>query len=137
MTSLASHDRVGPFGRIAGAIGSAYDRMKDTWRLQGELARMGDREVADLGVTRPELESLARAGSGRRRLMHAMMARVGVRPSDLKWVPGLMREVERTCGLCADSRRCRKWLSAPQPAGSHRGFCPNAGSFDEALRGRR
>jgi uncharacterized protein YjiS (DUF1127 family) len=135
MTSMVSHGDAGFFARVAERLEGLFGAARNRLRLYDELARMGDREVADLGVSRVELEALAQAGGRPRRLMQAMMARVGVRQSDLKWVPGLTREVERTCGLCAEKRRCRRWLRAAQPSGSHRSFCPNAASFDRALRG--
>lgn len=136
MTRLEEGRGSGALARLASGWAGLLGAVRQRWTLADEVARLDDREVADLGLSRTELRSVAQAGSRPRRLMTAMMARVGVRPSDLRRVPGLMREVELNCASCADKRRCRRWLRSAEPAATYRDFCPNADSFDRALAKR-
>jgi uncharacterized protein YjiS (DUF1127 family) len=136
MIGMDRERRIGPGADLARGWNVLLRAVRDRWTTASDVARLDDHEVADLGISRNELQAIVRAGTQPRRLMTAMMARIGVRPSDLRRISGLTREVERTCALCAEKRRCRRWLKAEQPSQDYRSFCPNAASFERARAAR-
>ncbi len=105
-------------------------RFRTARELMGLGRREFDRTLTDVGLTRSALPEVLRSYPESGELLGCMMEHVGV---DLAWLranPRMMRDLDRSCGLCAERRRCRKWMKRRQPADGYRAFCPNAFNFD-------
>lgn len=104
-------------------------------RLARQLIYLGrrdyERAMADLGLGPGDLDTVLRSDPDSKTLLVRMMAHVGVDLGWLKAHPRALRELERTCSLCGERRRCRNWMKTRQPAGAYHAFCPNAPGFDE------
>jgi uncharacterized protein YjiS (DUF1127 family) len=114
--------------RLASGLRRFVHALHDRLALEGELARMDDREIADLGVTRNELQALTRPGNRSARLLKGMTERLGVTAAMLAREPELRRDIQRTCTTCDTQRKCRRWLRNPASADAYRRCCPNAGA---------
>jgi uncharacterized protein YjiS (DUF1127 family) len=127
-----AHERA----RLSRGIRRLLQAMHDRLTVENELARMDDREIADLGVTRNELHALTRPGNRSAKLLKGMTERLGVTAAMLEHAPELRRDIQRVCTTCDAQGRCRRWLRHPSSAEAYRKFCPNAGAF-ALLKGRQ
>jgi uncharacterized protein YjiS (DUF1127 family) len=129
MTSLAE------FGRT---VTHFFVGMRKRRRLRRELdhlAAMGslDAVLADIGLSRSQIESLIAGCAESGEELHRMLARLGVDPARLPIES--LRDMTWTCTSCPDKAKCREWLAGvdrPQ----YRSFCPNAEQLDYALSER-
>lgn len=115
------------------SLSSRYRRWVAAWREAAARRR---------GLDSDATERSLRAGMSS---VDFRLARVGVRAEfepmaqhfgvDLTRVPPrfltLLRDAERTCALCQDVRRCRRWLAQEARSDAPRLFCANAPVFDE------
>lgn len=106
-------------------------RLRDWWRCRDELDAMGSDELqriaGDLGMTAPELRSLATRGSDAADLLHERMHALGLTRADIEQlVPGLMRDLERACAGCGHKGACEKDLATRPGAPDWAAYCPNA-----------
>jgi hypothetical protein len=88
----------------------------------------------DLGISEADLLALASSASDNKALMAGMMRARGLdsevlRNSFLK----LLRDAERVCALCRDTRRCQRELNAGTAVAHCHEFCANAGTFDDMI----
>lgn len=133
-----THDDVAPGtgspSRIAAPVGWLRARLR-RYRLARQLMSMDrrdyERAMADLGLGPGDLDTVLRGDPDSKALLDRMMAHVGIDAGWLGTHPRARRELERTCALCGERRRCRHWMKTRQPASAYRAFCPNASSFDE------
>jgi len=114
-------------------IGQAVNDARERYAFRQELANCEELDVilADLGLTRGELEPLLKCHPESGKLLRKMLARVGldeVSRGDLR----TRRELERVCTFCKSRGRCRTWLRSGGSEG-YAEFCPNAELLD-ALR---
>src|SRR5262245_45043676 len=73
-----------------------------------ELGRI----ARDLGMTSPELKDLAARGPDAARLLYERMQVLGLTKADVEQVArGLMRDMERTCACCDEKGVCEKDLA--------------------------
>jgi uncharacterized protein YjiS (DUF1127 family) len=109
---------------------SRLRRELDTLRRHGEF----ERTLSDNGIAFSDVPRLMRAHPHTQQQLDQMMHRLGIDRAALgpgSAVTGILRAIEWQCGECADWRKCRAWLAAPDATESHRAFCPNAEAFDE------
>ena len=125
-----------PEGREpAGAAGSTAHhllaRLREWWRRRSELETMDPEELArvakDLGMTGQELRDLAARGPDAAYLLYERMRMLGLTTADVeRVVPGLMRDMERTCACCNEKGVCERDLAARPDDTAWGGYCPNA-----------
>lgn len=101
-----------------------------------QLAAMGslDAVLADIGLTRSQIEPLIAGSTGSRELLDQMLARLDIDAAQLP-VESL-REMTWTCTTCPDKHHCRRWMSDIEETDFH-AFCPNAAQLDAALLKQR
>lgn len=100
-----------------------------------DLDRRGslDAVLDDVGLTRGELVRLIRGAPRGGRLRQAMAQRLGIDLDRLD--PRSRYQLERSCALCQNQRRCSHWLTRePVDSAAYRHFCPNAEVFDAVLQ---
>jgi hypothetical protein len=103
-------------------------------RLQDirEVAALSDRDVADLGLSRDQVEAFVHLPRDVPERVSAMAAVFGVAERDLRAVHGEYLDILGTCGSCADRVDCGKALAegrlkTPEDCG----FCPNWATFND------
>jgi hypothetical protein len=95
---------------------------------QAEIGQMAD----DLGVTRADVVALANHAPDNTALMEAMMRANGLDPAAVRDNMAIsLRDIQRVCTLCRDSKRCLRELDAGTAADHAHEFCPNAGTFGD------
>ncbi len=123
----------GALARLASKTKMAIADARQRYALRRELADCAmnsdfDIILAEAGLGRGEIEPLIKGHPNATRLLRAMSERLGVEGERSK-DPVILREMQRTCSLCAEHRRCRRWLHAHRKDGYH-DFCPNAELLD-------
>ena len=90
-----------------------------------QLAAMGslDAVLADVGLTRSQIEPLIAGCAGSAELLDAMLAKLGIDPADLAIES--LRDMTWNCTTCPDKGQCRESLAGAEEADFHK-FCPNA-----------
>lgn len=85
-----------------------------------------DRLAQDLGVGVAELDYLVRESHDPQNLPR-MMAAIGIDEAALQRAhPTLLRDMERVCGLCTKTSKCRHELADGTAGVTYLYFCPNA-----------
>jgi uncharacterized protein YjiS (DUF1127 family) len=123
--------------RILRAIATTIARAADTLEaerrrrtLERQLNALDDRDIADIGIARDQIQAIAAAYPDAPQLLHRMMERVGIEPDALCRQAGLRREMEWNCVACSSRSQCRRWLKSAKPDDAYRSFCPNAAGLD-------
>jgi uncharacterized protein YjiS (DUF1127 family) len=114
-----------------GTIRRFLDDVAMRRELREELAGLGpdlDRVLADIGISRGEMEALIENASRSRRLLQAMVRRLDLGGRMAGASPELLRGVERRCATCASQKECSAWIVHGRDGGYQR-FCPNAETF--------
>jgi hypothetical protein len=107
-------------------------------QLREELAGLGadlDRVLAEIGITRDEMEDLIENAPRSRLLLQAMLKRLGLEKRMVLLAPELARSIERRCATCGSQKVCGEWIAQGAPGDGYRRFCPNAETFDALPRG--
>ena len=100
------------------------------------LAQSGSREIADLGISTTDLETLAASPGDTRQRMEAMAKAHGLDADLLDSEHWRQVDMARACGQCGDREQCRRWLGGKDVDTPPSEFCPNARHFAElALKG--
>jgi uncharacterized protein YjiS (DUF1127 family) len=117
--------------RLEAAAVAARDRNALRTEL-ADLAALGelDRTLADVGLTRAQLDSVIESHPSACRLLTGMLDRLGLDPARIDAVEP-MREVAWRCTICAEKQRCGEWLAADRSTG-WQAFCPNVEVFEAA-----
>jgi hypothetical protein len=107
--------------------------------LDNELTHCGPDEVKaiakDLGMTSSDLRTLAVRGPGAADLLKKMLVALKIDPKILKDIdPLIARELQRSCILCGEKRRCEHELAAGTAARNMHAFCPNAVTLDTMFK---
>jgi hypothetical protein len=109
--------------------------------LREELTGLGrddlDRVLAELGISRDELEIVIKNAPRSRMLFQSMLRRLGLEKRIGLAAPQLIRRIERRCATCSRQKECSDWLEKGAPGTAYRQFCPNAETFDNLTRGSR
>ncbi|HXV24189.1 MAG TPA: hypothetical protein VED46_08010 [Alphaproteobacteria bacterium] len=113
--------RPGAIARLRGWFHGIAERLRD----ERELARMGSRELSDIGASRADLDILIHAPFDAPKRLEAMLRRLRIDPNGLVARRWLRLDLERTCALCGERHVCRSWLASRSRTGYER-FCPNA-----------
>jgi len=94
-----------------------------------ELDRNGylDRMLDDLGLTRWEVNRIAKSYPEAERLLANMAYRHNILLQDLD--ARSLYALRHTCMLCSAHRICRRWLQHGENS-DFKKFCPNAGTFE-------
>ena len=94
---------------------------------RGETARMAH----DLSLTTRDLRALARKGARAAALLYRRLADLDLdRAVIARREAGVLRDMQKTCALCASKGRCRRDLARFAPLAEWEGYCPN----DDTLR---
>lgn len=123
----------GALARLAGKAKTTIADARQRYALRRELADCAmnsdfDVILAEAGLGRGEIEPLIKGHPDAGRLLRAMSERLGLAQERSK-DPVILREMQRTCSLCAEHGRCRRWLNTGRTDGYH-AFCPNAEILD-------
>jgi hypothetical protein len=102
------------------AIGEAVKRylssLRKWWRQWDEFAGLDAREIerigAELGLTVPDLRTLAARGWDAGELLYRRMKLLGIGRGDVEHAAlGLLRDLERTCSRCGHKPECAQDLA--------------------------
>ena len=105
--------------------------------LRAEFAGLGgdlDRVLADVGMSRAELDTLIDNAPRSRMLLQSMLRRLGLETRLAAVAPQLIRTVERRCATCGNQRECGDWIGRGAPGEDYRRFCANVEAFDALSR---
>lgn len=90
--------------------------------------------AGDLGISERDLLALVPRASDNTALMEGMMRARGLDPQAVHdGFLTLLRDIERVCTLCRNTRRCHREQAAGTAADSCHAFCPNAGTLDDLI----
>lgn len=127
----------GIFGRLVDRTTMALRDIAARQALRQELLEC-DRSgvlnniLADINLSRGELQPLIANYPLSIRLFGSMAARLGVDPA---WEgPAMRRGLQRNCALCAHQDACQHWLDSGRSE-DYEEFCPNA-DYWRALKAR-
>lgn len=103
------------------------------------LRAMSDREIEELsceiGLSRPLLEALVRAGPDAAAEMEKMMAALDIDPAAVQAAyPAMMRDMRVNCATCGDKGTCRHSLADGTAPALLTTFCPNADDLLELAK---
>ena len=86
-----------------------------------------ERIARDLGVSVPELRSIARQGPESADLLLRRMSELNLDPAEVaRTEPATLHDLQRVCTLCQDHKRCPRRISRViPPAPNGRQYCPN------------
>lgn len=91
-----------------------------------EMTRMAH----DIGVSETEFRVLAGRWPGSSDLLSQRMHQINLDASEIaRAEPGVIRDLQRVCSLCAGQQRCRHDLARDPSAPAWREYCPNAPTF--------
>ena len=111
----------------------------EAWARGSELDRLGADELhhlaRDVGLDAGDLARLAEGPSDASRLLYARLEGLGLTMGEIEARGvGMARDMERTCGLCADRALCEHDLEERPDSPAWRRICPNNWTFDEMER---
>lgn len=103
-----------------------------------EIEAMGDRELADLGISRTEALQLAALPDDVPTRVSAMAKVFGIPSEALLADRRLWHELLHSCNNCTDLGACHRFMAREEPdepveTGSLT-FCPNRQTFEEVSR---
>lgn len=111
----------------------------EAWASGSELDRLGAEELRclarDVGLEPGDLTRLVQQESDASRLLYARLESLGLTMGEIEARGvGMARDMERTCGLCADRALCEHDLAERPDSPAWRRICPNNWTFDEMER---
>jgi len=114
----------------------------EEWARGNEIDRLSAQELEhlaqDVGLAPHELARLAGEESDASRLLYARIESLGLTMEEIEARGvGDRRDMERTCGLCADRALCAHDLAERPESDAWRKVCPNSWTFDVMDRGKR
>ena len=102
----------------------------DRWQQLKTLNELSDRDLADLGMSRAQVEAFIRMPPDVPDRVIRMAAIFGIAEADLKADHAEYLELLGTCGPCRDRGACSLVLARGELARpSEAAFCPNAGIY--------
>jgi uncharacterized protein YjiS (DUF1127 family) len=110
---------------------AAWRNWRERAALRRELRQLEqsgelDATLADIGLSRGQLETLLASDPAAADLLPRMMRRFRFGPGKAGIIP-FLRDMEWTCTACRAQRQCRKWLDRATPG--YPSFCPNAAAL--------
>jgi hypothetical protein len=86
-----------------------------------------ERMAKDLGISVPELHKFASLGPQSADLLQRRMTVLDLDNKEVSEIaPQTLRELQRTCTLCANKRQCARDLARDAPDSAWENYCPNA-----------
>jgi len=137
MTAASDSERAGLFGGLARwwrnlrAARMDVDELARCGREAGNIAR-------DVGLSTAELYAMAAkrpdaADQLKLRLETLHLDRGALQRGD----PVVLRDLERTCSLCGEKRRCERDLARTPDDPAWQSYCPNAHTLQALEEGER
>lgn len=91
-----------------------------------------ERMARDIGVSVPELRSLARCGPHSADLLLCRMAALDLDADEVAaTMPMLLQDLQRVCSFCSSHRRCAHDLARDTANPAWHDYCPNAETLME------
>ncbi len=117
---------------------SLIDRLLDRierWAGGTEIERMSAADVRilahDIGLDASDLTRLAKEDRNAAHLLYSRLEQLGLSVAEIEAAGvGTQRDLERTCGLCADRAVCEHDLNERPESDAWRKICPNTWTFD-------
>lgn len=132
---------MGRFQSWKSRIGSHFRDAAVRRELREELAGLSGRDLdcvlADIGLTRDEMETVIENAPRSRSLLESMMWRLALDRTLPATASQLLREIERRCATCDHQKACGDWIGKGAQDDGYRSFCPNAATFDNLPRAER
>jgi hypothetical protein len=115
---------------IEATVGYAIRSVR-RYRATQELRNIGHNEASaiarDLGLSQMELRFLATRDTGFPNLLEKMLSTLWIDENALQEAnPTLLRDMQKVCAFCQNTRRCRKELSEESANEHFHDYCPNA-----------
>jgi len=137
----AGYSMADRFRAIKASVKRYFDDAAIRRELREELASLGngdlDRVLADIGLTREEMETVILNAPRSRMLLQSMLRRLDLDRRMALMAPQLVRNIERRCATCGNQKECQDWMDKGSPGDTYRRFCPNAATFDSLPRASR
>lgn len=92
----------------------------------GEIERI----ARDIGLSMSDLERLARRDHDASHLLLDRLVQLGIKPVDLESA-GLLRDMQRTCGLCDSKATCKHDLAERPEDSAWIQYCPNSAELSD------
>lgn len=131
-------------GRLRAAkasIARYFDDAAMRRELREELAGLGngdlDRILADVGLSREDMEKVIDNAPRSRMLLQSMLHRLDLDRRLNLIAPEVSRMIERRCATCGNQKQCGDWMAKGAPGDAYKTFCPNAETFDNLPRAGR
>lgn len=107
---------------------------RDRWARMAELNALPPDELArvasDFGVSTSELLEASARPDGTQDLLERRLAVLDLDPEEIwKLSPMLLRDLQRTCGSCAERQRCKDDMEISPLAPGWESYCPNSGTL--------
>jgi len=123
---------------LIGAIAGWIKRYRSPHGSYDDLQRCSAEEATkiakDLALPASELRRLIAKGPNASNAVSEMLCALSIAPDALADSdPTTMKDLQRTCILCARKSRCRKELVEGTAVRNFREFCPNAHTLDAVL----
>jgi hypothetical protein len=100
------------------------------WREVKEVAALSDHDLADLGMTRDQVETFAQMPRDVPDRLVRMAAIFGLTEAELKRHHGEYLALVETCGRCGSRADCARMLGSCEKKGPEDcSFCPNAEAY--------
>ncbi|MFM9942733.1 MAG: hypothetical protein ACKVP7_24925 [Hyphomicrobiaceae bacterium] len=115
--------------QIATRLAEWWARPPGQSELDGVSAEEVARMAADLGLSASDLERLAARDNAASLLLYRRLAQLGLSREDIEEA-GFRRDLERTCGLCAEHGDCLHDLEMRADSDEWRAYCPNRHSLE-------
>jgi hypothetical protein len=128
-------------GSTIDAIFGFFVRLVRRYKATQELRNIGENEVSsiarDLGVSQMELRSLVAHDVGFPKLLKRMLSALWIDGRIMQEAnPILLRDMQKVCTFCQNTRRCRKELETGSAGENFHDYCPNSPNLYAASKYR-
>jgi hypothetical protein len=118
---------------MPGSIGNFLERVgRFVRRSEFDGLDSAEKEALarDIGVTSYDLERLAECGPEAAKFLYERLAAEGLDAREIeRRHPEIMKDMQRTCSVCGDKRRCERDLE--NASDGWKSYCPNATTIDD------
>jgi hypothetical protein len=119
------------------AVVDFFVRSARRYKATQELRNIGENEVSviarDLGVSQTELKALVKRDAGFPPLLKNLLSALQINGLALQETnPILLRDMQKVCAFCQNTRRCREELQAGSAEEHFHDYCPNSPNLYEA-----
>jgi hypothetical protein len=119
-----------------------FARLVRRYKAAQELRNIGEVEASsiarDLGISQTELRSLVTHDGGFPELLRRMLSALWIDGSVVQEAdPILLRDMQKVCAFCQNTRRCRRELEAGGADEHFHDYCPNSPNLYAVSKYRR